>query len=51
MLEVLGCRLKPFHPVLFHIETSHLICSATQLTSFCMKHKTAPILGEEKKLP
>ena len=33
--------IKPFQPcVTFHIETSHLICTANQMTSFYMKCNT-----------
>ena len=32
-------RLDPFQSsVAFHIDTSHLFCSAKQMTGFCMKH-------------
>ena len=34
-------KLNPFKPsVVFHIETSHLICTANQLTGFYMKSST-----------
>ena len=34
-------RVNPFQPVVaFHIETSHLFCSARQMTSFYMKRNT-----------
>ena len=34
-------RVNPFQPIVaFHIETSHLFCSARQMTSFYMKRKT-----------
>ena len=40
----LSCCLKGFNPfqpsVAFHIETSHLICSANQMTGFYMKFRT-----------
>ena len=33
--------INPFQPsVTFHIETSHLICSAKQITGFYMKYNT-----------
>ena len=33
--------VQPFQPsVAFHIETSHLFCSAKQMTGFYMKHNT-----------
>ena len=34
-------ELHPFQPsITFHIETSHLLCSAKKMTGFCMKDKT-----------
>ena len=34
-------RFNPFQPIVsFHIETSHLICSAKQMTDFYMKCNT-----------
>ena len=36
--------LNPFQPsFVFHIETSHFICSEKQMTGFCMKHNTVLI--------
>ena len=40
---VIYCALNPFQScVLFHKETSHLICSANQMTGLCMKCNTRP---------
>ena len=46
---VFFCRLlNPFQPsVTFHIETSHLICSANLMTGFYMKCNTELKMGEK----
>ena len=41
VLQLIGYQLNQFQPSFaFHIETSHLFCSAKQLTGFYMKRNT-----------
>ena len=41
MCKVTNKDINPFqHSVAFHMETSHLFCSAKQMTGFYMKHNT-----------